>query len=177
MELDFPACTIHLLDSMGNWLVSEHGYQVSLAADRETALLHLADQRIDLALIDLRLGDEDGLELLRDVKIHHPQVVSILMTGYATIDTGVEAVRAGAFDLLTKPLIDDEIIIAFDRALSQQQVMEENAQLKNQLDHRFGRESIIGNDYRMQKIFDMVDSLLLTVPVASVVFPLLFSNG
>ncbi len=148
----------HLLDSMGSWLV-EQGYRVSLASNAEEARKMLADRVHDLALIDLRLGADDGLELLVECKKHHPDVVVLLMTGYATVDTGIEAIRAGAFDLLTKPLIDDEILLAFDRALSQQQVITENENLKTQLDKRFGRNSIVGNDARMQKTFDMVDNI------------------
>ena len=148
----------HLLDSMGSWLV-EQGYRVSLASNVEEARKMLADRVHDLALIDLRLGSDDGLELLVECKKHHPDVVVLLMTGYATVDTGIEAIRAGAFDLLTKPLIDDEILLAFDRALSQQQVITENENLKTQLDKRFGRNSIVGNDARMQKTFDMVDNI------------------
>ena len=148
----------HLLDSMGAWL-EEEGFQVSLATSIPESLKKLNERFHDLALIDLRLGGEDGMDLLRQCKKHHPNVVPLLMTGYATVDTGVEAIRAGAFDLLSKPLIDDEILIAFDRALSQQQVIEENEQLKTQLDQRFGRDNIVGNDARMQRTFDMVDSI------------------
>lgn len=148
----------HLLESMGAWLV-EQGFTVSLASNSEEALRLLSEKDHDLALIDLRLGDEDGMALLRESKKHHPNLVVVLMTGYATVDTGVEAIRAGAFDLMTKPLIDDEILMAFDRALSQQKVLEENEQLKTQLDKRFGRDSIVGNDARMQKTFDMVDNI------------------
>lgn len=148
----------HLLESMGSWL-EDQAYRVSLAVNSEQAREVLGERAIDLALIDLRLGSDDGLELLAEVRKHHPNVVVILMTGYATVDTGIEAIRAGAFDLLTKPLIDDEILLAFDRALSQQKVLEENEQLKTQLDKRFGRQSIVGNDHRMQKTFDMVDSI------------------
>ena len=138
----------HLLDSMGAWLI-EQGFQVSLASTAAEALKKINERFHDLALIDLRLGGEDGMDLLRQFKKHHPNVVALLMTGYATVDTGVEAIQAGAFDLLSKPLIDDEILIAFDRALSQQQVIEENEQLKTQLDQRFGRDNIVGNDARM----------------------------
>ncbi|MDG1874986.1 MAG: sigma-54 dependent transcriptional regulator [Mariniblastus sp.] len=148
----------HLLESMGAWLVSL-GYRVSLASNLTEARKYLSERAYELALVDLRLGDEDGMDLLAECQKHHPHVVVLLMTGYATLDTGIEAIRAGAFDLMTKPLIDDEILMAFDRALSQQQVLEENEQLKTQLDQRFGRDSIIGNDARMQKTYDMVDSI------------------
>jgi DNA-binding NtrC family response regulator len=148
----------HLLQSMGAWLQDE-GFKTFLAANQQTAEKHLTNQPIDLALVDLRLGSEDGFDVLRHCQTHFPQVSVILMTGYATVETGVEAIRAGAFDLLTKPLIDDEILLAMKRALSQAQVIEENEQLKTQLDQRFGRTAIVGNDRRMQKTFDMVDNI------------------
>lgn len=151
----------HLLQSMGGWM-QDQGFGVLLAQDAASAMNQLDQNHVDLALIDLRLGDEDGFNLLRECRKHYPKVVVILMTGYATVDTGIEAVRAGAFDLLTKPLIDDEILIAIDRALSQQQVLNENKQLKAQLDDRFGMENIVGSDPRMQKMFDVVDSIAET---------------
>lgn len=151
----------HLLQSMGAWLV-EQGFQVSLASNTDEANDVFNSANIDLAFIDLRLGEEDGMDLVRETKKHHPQVVTLLMTGYATVNTGIEAVKAGAFDLMTKPLIDDEILIAIDRALSQQQVIEENEQLKTQLDKRYGRQNIIGSDAKMQSTFNMIDSIAET---------------
>ena len=151
----------HLLQSLGSWLQAQ-GFEVQLAADKASAEGALAAKTFDLAFVDLRLGDEDGMDILSHCRTHHPNVVVILMTGYATVETGVEAVRAGAFDLMTKPLIDDEILIAINRALSQQQVLEENEQLKAQLDKRFAKESIVGSDQCMQKIFDMVDNIANT---------------
>jgi DNA-binding NtrC family response regulator len=148
----------HLLQSMGLWL-RDQGFVVFLAADRRTAEKHLSQQSIDLALIDVHLEKEDGFEILRHCRQHFPQVVVLMISGYATVETGVEAVRAGAFDLLTKPLIDDEILLAFERALSQQQVLEENEQLKSQLDQRFGRHNVIGNDLKMQRTFEMIDNI------------------
>jgi DNA-binding NtrC family response regulator len=148
----------HLLQSMGAWL-QDQGFKTCLAANVKTAEKHLANHPIDLALVDLRLGHEDGFDVLKHCQQHFPSVAVLLMTGYATVETGVEAIRAGAFDLLTKPLIDDEILLAMDRALSQRSVLEENEQLKTQLDQRFGRSSIIGSDPRMQKTFDMVDNI------------------
>ena len=81
----------------------------------------------------------------------------ILITGYGTVETAIEAIRAGAFDLLTKPLIDEELEMAIERALKQRGVIEENKNLKAQLDLRFGMENIVGHDHRMLKVFDVVD--------------------
>lgn len=82
----------HLLQSMGAWL-DEQGFHTMQATNREAAEKHLASSHVDLALVDLRLGNEDGFEVLHHCKKHYPQVSVLLMTGYATVDTGVEAVR------------------------------------------------------------------------------------
>ena len=148
----------HILDSMAGWL-REQGYSVDVAKGREEAIRMVDEWPYDLVLADIRLGDGDGFDVLAHCRQHHADVVVILITGYGTVDLAIDAIRAGAFDLLTKPLIDDELEMAIDRALSQQQVIEENKSLKAQLDMRFGMESIVGHDHRMQRIFDMIDSV------------------
>jgi DNA-binding NtrC family response regulator len=147
-----------VLDGMAAWL-GEQGYQVHKADGRQSALAHLAERRFDLVLADIRLNDGDGFEILAHCRDKHPQTTVVLVTGYATIETGIEALRAGAFDLLTKPLIDEELSMAIDRALAQREVIQENQKLKAQLDMRFGLESIVGHDHRMQRVFDLVDRI------------------
>ena len=148
-----------LLHSMGDWLSKDVGFSVTLAANVSTAEAELKKKPFDLALVDLRLGQEDGFDVLKHCRQTYPNTTVMLMTGYATIDTGVEAIRAGAFDLLTKPLIDEELLMSIERAISQRHYIEENKRLKTQLDERFGMNSIIGSDPRMQKTFDMVESI------------------
>jgi DNA-binding NtrC family response regulator len=148
----------HLLDSMASWL-REQRYDVAAAAGVKEALAQLAARPFDLALVDIRLADGDGFEILAHCRANHPHLSVVLITGYATVETGIEALRAGAFDLLTKPLIDQELLMAIERALSQRKVIEENRTLKAQLDLRFGLENIVGHDHRMQKVFEMVDRI------------------
>ena len=152
---------LHLLDSMGQWL-SEQEFLVTTAHNCATATKALQDGHFDLALIDLRLGSEDGFTLLLHCRKNHPKTTVMLMTGYATAETGVEALRAGAFDLLTKPLIDDELLMSINRAVSQQQVLVENQHLKSQLDNQFGLDNIIGKDPRMKRTFEIIDSVAPT---------------
>jgi DNA-binding NtrC family response regulator len=109
--------------------------------------------------VDIRLGDGDGFDLLTHCRKNYPATAVIMITGYGTVEAAVEAIRLGAFDFLTKPLIDEELLMAIERAMNQQKVIEENKTLKAQLDLRFGMESIVGHDRRMLKIFDMIDSV------------------
>ena len=113
----------------------------------------------NLALVDIRLGNDDGFDLLAHCRKNHPATAVMMITGYGTVEAAIEAIRLGAFDFLTKPLIDEELLMAIERALSQQKVIEENKTLKAQLDLRFGMENIIGHDHRMLKIFDIIDAV------------------
>jgi DNA-binding NtrC family response regulator len=148
----------HVLESMSQWLRGK-GYRVDTAAAIRPATDLVNTKKYDLVICDVRLGDEDGFELLAHCREHHPQTTVILVTGYGTVETGIDALRAGAFDLLTKPLLDQELEMSIDRALSQRQVIEENRQLKAQLDKQFSMDQVVGHDVRMQRVFDMIDSV------------------
>jgi DNA-binding NtrC family response regulator len=148
----------HLLDSMASWL-REQGYKVQTATGCETAIASLQNHTPDLVLADVRLQDGDGFDILAWCRENKPALTVTLLTGYGTVETGIDALRAGAFDLLTKPLIDEELEMSINRALSQRRVIEENKTLKAQLDQRFGLENIVGHDHRMQRVFDVIDSI------------------
>lgn len=147
-----------VLDGMADWL-REKGFEVTEATTCREARSLINASTFDLVLTDIRLQDGDGFDVLEHCRLRHPETSVILISGYATAETGIEAIRAGACDLLTKPLIDDELELAIGRAMAQRQVIEENANLKAQLDLRFGMESVVGRDHRMLKMFDIIDSI------------------
>lgn len=147
-----------VLDSMADWL-REQGFDVIEAMNCHDAKHAVETHRLDLVIADIRLQDGDGFEVLAYCRERRPGLTVILVTGYGTVETGVDAIRAGAFDLLTKPLIDEELLMSIDRALSQRKVIEENKNLKEQLDLRFGMENIVGHDHRMLRVFDMIESV------------------
>ncbi len=148
----------HVLNSMADWL-REQGYATDTAASLAEGLAAVDHKAYELVLVDIRLGDGDGFDLLAHCRKNHPAAAVIMITGYGTVEAAVEAIRLGAFDFLTKPLIDEELLVAIQRALNQQKVIEENKTLKAQLDLRFGMESIVGHDHRMLKIFDVIDAV------------------
>jgi len=147
-----------VLRSMADWLC-EQGYQTDTAASLDDALGAVDRKGYDVVLADVRLGEADGFDLLCHCRERYPNTTVIMITGYGTVEMAVEAIRQGAFDFLTKPLIDDELEMAIERALSQRQVIEENRSLKAQLDMRFGMENLVGRDHRMLRIYDMIDSV------------------
>lgn len=147
-----------VLGSMADWLRSQ-GYELDTATSRQDALSAINRRHYDIVLADIRLGDGDGFDILGHCRKQRPDTSVIMITGYGTVDSAVEAIRAGAFDFLTKPLIDEELEMALERALNQRQVIEENNNLKAQLDMRFGMENIVGHDHRMLRIYDMIESV------------------
>ena len=148
----------HVLASMADWL-RDQGYAADTATNLGDARTAVDRKQYDLVLADIRLGDEDGFDLLAHCRENHPATAVIMITGYGTVEAAIEAIRLGAFDFLTKPLIDEELLVAIQRAINQQKVIEENKTLKAQLDLRFGMENIVGHDHRMLKIFDMIDAV------------------
>lgn len=147
-----------LLDSMSQWLESE-GFQVTPCWRVSDAKKKLASESFDLILCDIRLDDGEGFEVLDFAKKRTPGTPFLLMTGYGGPDSGAEAVARGAFDLLTKPLIDQELLTALKRAKQQRMIADENERLKAELDRRFGMENILSHDYRMLKIFEVIESI------------------
>jgi DNA-binding NtrC family response regulator len=148
----------HVLSSMADWL-REQGYRVDTASSLPEGMVAVDRKAHDLVLVDIRLGEADGFDLLAHCRRQRPDTSVIMITGYLTVESAVEAIRLGAFDFLTKPLIDEELNMAIERALNQRRVLEENKTLKAQLDLRFGMENIIGHDHRMRRIYDMIDSV------------------
>ncbi|MAI77328.1 MAG: sigma-54-dependent Fis family transcriptional regulator, partial [Deltaproteobacteria bacterium] len=148
----------HLVESMAQWL-REMSHEVRTASTLGQAKTALQKQSFDLVITDLRLEAEDGFELISYTSENFPDSSVLVVTGYATPETAVQAVRAGAFDLLTKPLIDDELTLAIQRAVAQSEISKENALLREQLDRRSGLENVLSHDYRMLKIFDVIDSV------------------
>lgn len=145
-------------ESMGEWLGS-HGLDVDAAAGCGDALEALSRHTYDLLLVDVRLQDGDGMALLEQVRRNRPDCQVVMMTGYGEPEQAVEAMRAGALDYLTKPIIGDELLMCLQKALTQQQVMQENTQLKRELDKRAGLDNIVGAHPQMNRIFEVIDSV------------------
>ncbi len=147
-----------ILESLGEFLRME-GYEVEVALCFAEAVAVLRCQQVDLVVSDVNMPGGNGFELLHVVGKQSPETAVIMMTAYGTIESAVEAIKMGAYDYLTKPIIDDELKIFVERALAQQAVLKENRTLKERLDQRFGFDAVVGHDYRMLKVFDLVESV------------------
>ena len=134
------------------------GYQVDSATSGHEALEKLAKSSFDILLTDVNMPEITGFDLLSEVNEKYPDTAVILITGYGQIEGAVRAIKEGAYDYITKPLIDDGVKMIISRALEQQQLKRENIQLKKQLGLLIGGD-LIGRDHQMRKILDVVESV------------------
>jgi len=149
---------IHVLGAIADYLRSL-GHRTETATTCEDATDRMKEFRFDVVVCDVNLPDKDGFHLLEWAVENATDTSVILLTGYGTIESAVEAIRIGAFEYLTKPVIDEELHLAVQRALGQRQIVEENKSLKAQLDQRFGLSNVIGRDYQMLRLFDLIESV------------------
>ena len=155
----------NICEAMADYL-RELGHRTETALICEDALRRIQEYPFEVVVCDVNLPDRDGFQLLEWCVKHKPDTSVILLTGYGTIESAVEAIRIGAFDYLTKPVIDDELNFSIQRALGQREIVQENKNLKARLDEKFGLSNIIGRDYRMTKMFDLIESVADTKTTA-----------
>ncbi len=147
-----------MLQSLSQFLRRE-GYDVRTTDNVQDAMRELESNTVDVLLADINQPGTRAGDLMRDLRRRHPQTVIIVVTSYGTVGNAVEATKLGAFDYLTKPIVDEEIRTVVEKAVRQQALMAENFVLRQQLDHRFGLDNIVGRDARMQRVFDLVDAV------------------
>lgn len=147
-----------ILESLTEFLRLE-GFDVDGGTCFDDAMQAMSLKTYDIVLTDVNMPGADGFELLRVLKQRYPDVVVVIITGYGTIESAVEAIKMGAYEYLTKPIIDDEIRLVIDRAMEQQSLVRECQALRERLDERFGLDSIVGHDYKMQRIYDLIEAV------------------
>ena len=134
------------------------GYQVITAASKKEAeTISQSEKPIDLALVDLRLPDGDGLELMSHIKNLHRNAQVIILTGFGSIEKAVEATQRGAFHFITKPFNLDAILTLIERALSQAHLERENHQLRSALHKKYHFDNIIGQSEGIGRVLEMIE--------------------
>jgi two-component system response regulator HydG len=137
-------------------VLSAEGYEIHEAKNGQTAIAGVANQFYDLILMDIRMAGLSGIEALKEIKHLSPGIPVIIMTAYASVDTAVEALKAGAYDYITKPLDIDELKLLVKQALQFHHLEQENLLLKERLNDRFDFSKIIGRSHSMQTVFDTI---------------------
>jgi two-component system NtrC family response regulator len=122
----------------------------------------LEEGEYDLVLLDMKLPDIEGMEILRTINQRKQGLLVIVMTGYSTVQNAVEAMKLGAFDYLSKPFTEEELILAVQRAIEKKRLVEENLFLRKELFHRFSFENIIGESPKILSIFEQIEKVAPT---------------
>lgn len=162
--MDFSDNTVLIVDDEKNTrdglrLSLEDEFDVYVAANIAEAEEVLKNESVDVMLTDLRLGGENGMDLIKKALGRSKPPVCILMTAYGSVDVAVEAMKKGAYDYVSKPLNIDELEIVIKRAIRSRDVEEENVALKSQVTDRYGLENIIGHSRAMQPVFDTIQQV------------------
>ncbi|HRZ86609.1 MAG TPA: sigma-54 dependent transcriptional regulator [bacterium] len=131
-------------------------YAIRLAASAEEALSVLQEEQVDLMITDLLMPGKSGIELMDEARKISPETLCIMITAYGTVETAVEAMKAGAYDYLTKPINIDRVEILVKRALASKRLANENVNLKKMLEKKYAREGIVGNSGEMTRIYELI---------------------
>jgi len=137
-------------------VLASAGYQCLTTTSPSEALKMIETEHPDLMLTDLRMPEMDGMEILKRARELDPRMPVMMLTGYATVETAVAAVKAGAFDYISKPFSNDQLKLTVERALTRRKLELENLHLREQLKGAYGFENIIGRSPALQQVLELV---------------------
>ncbi|RMF95711.1 MAG: sigma-54-dependent Fis family transcriptional regulator [Candidatus Schekmanbacteria bacterium] len=154
---DDESCRISLAT-----ILEEEGYSITTAENGRSAIKLLKEQKFSLLLTDLKLPDFDGLAVMKKAKALDSDIIVILLTAFASVESAIEAMKAGAYDYLSKPLNIDEVRLVIKKALREKNLVTENRELKKQLRGKIKFEEIVGTSEKMQGIYKMIEKVAET---------------
>ncbi len=134
-------------------------YEVSMARDGEEALGMLDCSTFDAVLTDLKMPGMDGVSLLKAIRELQFDMVGIIVTGFASVETAVDAMKAGAFDYITKPINMDELLLTLRKGLEFKRLKKENLSLRKELKKKYSFEGIVGDSDAMQKVYSLIEKV------------------
>lgn len=138
------------------WALERKDLNILLAADGEEALQLVRSEPVDILLTDLKMPRLDGMELLDHVRHESADTQVVMLTGHGTVESAVDAMKAGAYDYLIKPINIDELNLLVNRILEGRELKKENEQLREQVQQRFGMDNIVGRSEAMTRVFSLV---------------------
>ena len=136
--------------------LQEEGYEVQAASSGEEGLYLFGQSRPDLVITDMKMPGMDGLMVLKSIKERSPETLVIIITAFGTVDVAVEAMKAGAYDYITKPFNRDALKLTVGKALQFSVLAEENKRLKSELSDKADFRTIVGASKEMEKVFEVV---------------------
>ena len=149
------------LASLGSAL-QEEGFVVRLPADGEVAIRLLNEAPPDAIITDVMMGSVSGIHVLDHAISHYPETAVVVVTGFGTVESAVEAMRKGAYDYLTKPIDLEKLILIIRKALDANRLVLENRRLRQELQARFSFGQLVGKSAPMQRLFEQIERVALT---------------
>jgi DNA-binding NtrC family response regulator len=143
-------------------LQPELSCSIETAASAEAALHQLSRQSFDLVLADIKMPGMDGLELLGVIRRTYPSLTVVMMTAYGQIDLAVEAMRAGAYDFITKPFEHEALVLRLEKALERHRLIQENQRLQDQCREGSGFQQMVGQSPAMQRVYETIQMVAKT---------------
>ncbi len=140
-------------------LLTKEGYRVKLAADGESGLEVGRRVPVDVAIVDVMLPDKSGIEVLEELKKADPEMVVVMITAFASVETAITAMKMGAFDYITKPFKNDEVLVVVSNGVHQRQLVNENRTLKQALSTRQRYDVLVGKAPKMREVYSLVQQV------------------
>ena len=148
-------------DSLKNWFRKD-GHEVAAAANAGEALEIVSERQFDVAVLDIKMPDMDGVELQSHLHQNDPEMPCIMITAFASVDTAVRTLKQGAFDYVTKPIDPDELSHLVRRALEHRRLQLENVQLRGTIDTFVAGDDIVGQSPQMRKVMELAEHVART---------------
>jgi len=143
-------------------VLSDRGYCVDICTSARAGLTAILTGRYDVVLLDMKLPDMDGMDLLRALRKEKPGERIVVMTGYSTVENAVEAMKLGACDYITKPFSDDGLVLAVEKAIERGRLVEENLSLRKEPRDRAVWQNIVAKSRKMLQVFEEVKKVAST---------------
>jgi len=143
-------------------ILEEEGYEVETALSGKEAFEKMKTNPFDIVITDLKMPGIDGMEVLSTFRKEYPDSIIIMITGFSTVETAVEAMKLGAFDYIPKPFTPDEVSIVVKKAIEKKSLMLENVYLRQELQEKYGFHNIVGKSKKMQEIYRIIAKVAMT---------------
>jgi len=141
-------------------ILHREGYETITAGDGKEAWEKIQQSPPDLVLTDLKMPYLNGLELLSEIKAHYPEIEVVIITGYATVESAINAMKVGAIDYISKPFNVEEVKIIIKKTLEKKELQEENIQLRKQLKEYYQFKNIIGSSHAIQEVVRILKKIV-----------------
>lgn len=143
-------------------ILEEEGFEVEIALSGQEAFDKMKENPFDIVITDLKMPGIDGMEVLSTFRNEYPDAIIIMITGFSTVETAVEAMKLGAFDYIPKPFTPDEVTIVVKKALEKRSLQLENIYLRQELQEKYGFHNIVGKSKKMQEIYRIISKVAPT---------------